>query len=40
MVDVSQESVSPNVVVKVDALNSGYGTSHVLFGVDFEANEI
>jgi len=39
VVDVSQESVSPNVVIKVDALNSGYGTSHVLFGVGFEANE-
>ncbi len=32
-----KESPSSNVIIKVDDLNSGYGTSHVLFGVDFEA---
>jgi len=26
-------------IIQVDALNSGYGNSHVLFGVDFEAKE-
>jgi len=32
-----KDSPSSNVIIKVDDLNSGYGTSHVLFGVDFEA---
>jgi len=32
-----KESPRSNVIIKVDKLNSGYGTSHVLFGVDFEA---
>ena len=34
---MSQKTVSS--IIHVDALNSGYGNSHVLFGVDFEAKE-
>ncbi|HIE46838.1 MAG TPA: ATP-binding cassette domain-containing protein, partial [Nitrosopumilus sp.] len=28
-----------NSIIYVDNLNSGYGNSHILFGVDFEAKE-
>ncbi len=34
---MSQKTVSS--IIRVDALNSGYANSHVLFGVDFEAKE-
>ena len=34
---MSQKTISS--IIHVDALNSGYGNSHVLFGVDFEAKE-
>jgi len=34
---LSQKTVSS--IIRVDALNSGYANSHVLFGVDFEAKE-
>jgi len=34
---MSQKTI--NSIIQVDALNSGYVNSHVLFGVDFEAKE-
>ena len=34
---MSQKSV--NTIIHVNALNSGYANSHILFGVDFEAKE-
>ena len=34
---MSQKTISS--IIHVDALNSGYGNSHVLFGVDFEARK-
>jgi len=34
---MSQKTI--NSIIHVRELNSGYGNSHVLFGVDFEANE-
>ena len=34
---MSQKTISS--IIHVDSLNSGYGNSHVLFGVDFEARE-
>ena len=34
---MSQKTISS--IIHVHALNSGYGNSHVLFGVDFEAKE-
>ena len=34
---MSQKTISS--IIQVDALNSGYGNSHVLYGVDFEAKE-
>lgn len=34
---MSQKTISS--IIHVDVLNSGYGNSHVLFGVDFEARE-
>jgi len=34
---MSQKTLSS--IIHVSALNSGYGNSHVLFGVDFEAKE-
>jgi len=32
-------SSTNSVIIKVNSLNSGYGSSHVLFGVDFEAKD-
>jgi branched-chain amino acid transport system ATP-binding protein len=37
--ELSQKSISTKSIIHVDSLNSGYGNSHVLFGVDFEAKE-
>ena len=34
---MSQKTISS--IIHVDALNSGYANSHVLFDVDFEAKE-
>lgn len=36
---MSQKTISAKSIIHVDSLNSGYGNSHVLFGVDFEAKE-
>ncbi len=36
---MSQKSISTESIIYVNALNSGYANSHVLFGVDFEAKD-